>query len=125
MESVMVGLRLPQEIAVQMEAEAKQGGLATSELLRQIVTSHYESSQADETASREKDAVWRFQQLVFEISKTRSAVLRVGLQTIPEETMEQILAAATSDAKDYAARVAADMEGPTAEPGDKGDASGS
>jgi hypothetical protein len=62
----MVGLRLPQEIAVQVEAEAKEGGLATSELLRQIVTSHYESSQADQAASREKDAVRRFQQLVFD-----------------------------------------------------------
>ena len=125
MESVMVGLRLPQKIAIRVEAEAKQGGLATTELLRQIVSAHYESSQADEAASREKDAERRFQQLIFEIGKTRSAVLRIGLQTIPEETMEQILAAATSDAKDYAARVAAEMEGPTAEPEDQGDASGS
>jgi hypothetical protein len=121
----MVGLRLPQEIALQVEAEAKRGGLATSELLRQILTAHYESSQADEATSREKDAERRFQQLIFEIAKTHSAVLRIGLQTIPEETMEQILAGATSDAKDYAARVVADMEGPTAEPGDQGDASGS
>ena len=110
---------------MQVEAEAQQSGLATSELLRQIVTTHYKSSQADEAASREKDAERRFQQLIFEIGKTRSAVLRIGLQTISEETMEQILAAATSDAKDYAARVAADMEGLTAEPGDQGGASGS
>jgi hypothetical protein len=121
----MMGLRLPQEIAVQVEAEAKQGGLATSELLRQIVTAHYESSQADESAWREKDAERRFQQLVFEISKTRSAVLRLGLQTIPEETMEQILAAATDDAKNYAALVAAGIDGLTAKPGEQGDASGS
>jgi hypothetical protein len=39
--------------------------------------------------------------------------------------MEQILAAATNDAKDYAARVADAMKGLTAEPGDQGDASGS
>ena len=118
MESVMVGLRLPQEIAMQVEAEAKQGGLATSELLRQIVSAHYESSRADEAASREKDAEGHFQQLVFEIGKTRAAVLRIGLQTIPEETMEQILAAATDDAKDYAARVAAGMNELTAKLGD-------
>jgi hypothetical protein len=125
MESVMVGLRLPRELAVQVEAEAKQGGLATGELLRQIVTAHYESSQVDEAASREKDAVRRFQQLVFEIGKTRSAVLRIGLQTIPEKTMEQILAAATEDAKNYAALVAAGIDATTAEPGERGDASGS
>jgi hypothetical protein len=125
MESVMMGLRLPQEIAVRVEAEAKQSGLATSELLRQIVTAHYESSQADEAASREKDAERRFQQLVFEISKTRSAVLRIGLHAIPEETMEQILAAATDDAKGYAARVAAGIKGLRGEPGEQGDASGS
>ena len=124
MESMMMGLRLPQEIAVRVEAEAKQSGLATSELLRQIVTAHYESSQADEAASREKDAERRFQQLVFEISKTRSAVLRIGLHAIPEETMEQILAAATDDAKDYAALVAAGMRGLTAQPGNQGDARG-
>jgi predicted DNA-binding protein len=125
MGSVMMGLRLSQEIAVRVEAEAKQSGLATSELLRQIVTAHYESSQADEVASREKDAEWRFQQLIFEIGKTRSAVLRVALQTIAEGTMEKILAAATDDAKDYAALVAAGMKGLTAEPGDQSDASGS
>jgi hypothetical protein len=64
-----MGLRLSQEIAVRVEAEAKQSGLATSELLRQIVTAHYESSQADEAASREKAAERRFQQLIFEIGK--------------------------------------------------------
>jgi hypothetical protein len=57
-----------------------------------------------------KDAERRFQQLIFEIGKTRSAVLRIGLQTIPEETMEQILAAATRDAKNYAALVAAGID---------------
>ena len=124
MESVMMGLRLPQEIAVQVEAEAKQGGLATSELLRQIVSAHYDSSQADEAASREKDALRRFQQLIFEIGKTRSAVLRIALQTIPEGKVEQILAAATDDAKDYAALVAAGMRGLTAQPGNQGDARG-
>jgi hypothetical protein len=71
------------------------------------------------------DAERRFQQLVFEIGKTRSAVLRIGLQTIPEETMEQILAAATSDAKGYAALVAAGIDGFTSEPRKQGDASGS
>ncbi|MBV8136106.1 MAG: hypothetical protein JO121_10835 [Deltaproteobacteria bacterium] len=70
MGSVMMGLRLSQEIAVRVEAEAKQSRLATSELLRQIVTAHYESSQADDAASREKDAARRFQQLIFEIGKT-------------------------------------------------------
>jgi hypothetical protein len=124
MESVMVGLRLPPEIAVLVEAEAKQSGLATSELLRQIVSAHYEASQANEAASREKDAERRFQQLIFEIGKTRSAVLRIALQTIPEGKVEQILAAATDDAKDYAALVAAGMRGLTAQPGNQGDARG-
>jgi len=124
MESVMVGLRLPPEIAVLVEAEAKQSGLATSELLRQIVSAHYEASQATEAASREKDAERRFQQLIFEIGKTRSAVLRIALQTIPEGKVEQILAAATDDAKDYAALVAAGMRGLTAQPGNQGDARG-
>ena len=39
--------------------------------------------------------------------------------------MEQILAAATDDAKDYAARVADAMKGLTAKPKEQGDASGS
>ena len=52
-------------------------------------------------------------------------MLRIGLQTIPEETMEQILAAATHDARNYAALVAAGIDGLKAEPGDQGDASGS
>jgi len=86
------------------------------ELLRQIVSAHYESSQADGAASREEDAERRFQQLIFEISKTRSAVLRIGLQTIPEKTMEQIPAVATHDARNYAALAAAGIDRLTAEP---------
>ena len=39
--------------------------------------------------------------------------------------MEQILAAATEDAKNYAALVAAGIDATTAEPGERGDASGS
>ena len=39
--------------------------------------------------------------------------------------MEQILAAATNDAKDYAARVADAMKGLTAKRGEQRDASGS
>jgi hypothetical protein len=38
------------------------------------------------------------------------ALLRIGLQTIPEETMEQILAAATDDARNYLALVAAGVD---------------
>jgi len=52
-------------------------------------------------------------------------VLRIGLQTIPEETMEQILAAAIQDAKNYAELVAASFDGLTAKPGEQGDASDS
>jgi hypothetical protein len=54
MESVMVGLRLPQEIAVQVAAEASRVGWQPASFCDQIVTAHYESSQADEAASREK-----------------------------------------------------------------------
>ena len=46
--------------------------------------------------------------------------MRIGLETIPEETMEQILAAATHDAKNYAALVAAGIDGFTARLGEQG-----
>jgi hypothetical protein len=130
MEYPKFSFRIAPEIATRLEEEATTRALTTSELVREIVTTHYEKSTVLETsngesATSETDAERRFQQLIFEIGKTRSALLRIGLQTIPEETMEQILAAATSDAKYYAARIAADMQGPTAEPGGQGDASGS
>jgi hypothetical protein len=129
MEYPKFSFRIAPEIATRLEAEATNRELTTSELVRQIVTTHYGKSTAPETSSgqsaaSEADGERRFQQLIFEIGKTRSAVLRIGLQTIPEETMEQILAAATDDAKNYATLVAAGVDKLTAEPGEQGDASG-
>ena len=127
MESPKFSFRIAPEIGTKLEEEATKRELTTSELVREIVTTHYEKSAAPETSGTESvasaDAERRFQQLVFEIGKTRSALLRIGLQTVPEETMEQILAASTDDAKDYAVRVAAGMKGLTAEPGDEDGAS--
>ena len=130
MEYPKFSFRIAPEIARSLEEEATSRELTASELVREIVTIHYETSAAGRAGSGELmsaetagDAERRFQQLVFEIGKTRSAVLRIGLQAIPEEVMEQILAAATSDAKGNAARVAASMKGLTAEPGEQGDAS--
>src|SRR5262249_41368409 len=123
MEYPKFSFRIAPEIGTKLEEEASNRELTTSELVREIVTMHYETSAAGRASSGESmsaetagDAERRFQQLVFEICKTRSAVLRIGLQAIPEEVMEQILAAATSDAKGCAARVAARMKGLTAEP---------
>jgi hypothetical protein len=128
MEHPKFSFRIAPEIGTKLEEEATKRMLSTSELVREIVTNHYKKSTAPETRGTESvasvDAERRFQQLIFEIGKTRSAVLRIGLQTIAEETMEQILAAATDDAKDYAARVAAAIKGLTAEPEDQGDACG-
>ncbi|HEY1493127.1 MAG TPA: hypothetical protein VGF49_01230 [Candidatus Solibacter sp.] len=128
MEFPKFSFRIAPEIATRLEEEATNRKLTTSEVVREILTTHYEKSAAPETSSgqsatSEADAEGRFQQLIFEIGKTRSAVLRIGLQTISEETMEQILAAATDDAKNYAALVAAGIDGLKAEREDQGDAS--
>jgi predicted DNA-binding protein len=129
MEYPKLSFRIAPEIATRLEEEATNRELTTSELVREIVTAHYEKSDAaqagrTESVANEADTEKRFQQLIFEIGKTRSALLRIGLQTISEETMEQILAAATDDAKNYAALVAG-IDRLTAEPGEQGDASGS
>jgi predicted DNA-binding protein len=130
MEYPKFSFRIAPEIATRLEEEASTRELTTSQLVREIVTTHYEGSAAAETrkgqsAASEADAERRFQQLIFEMGKTRLALLWIGLQTIPEETMKQILAAATLDARKYAALVAAGSDGPTAEPREQGDASGS
>ena len=129
MEYPKFSFRIAPEIATRLEEEATNRELTTSELVREIVRTHYEKSVTPETrgqsAVSEADAERRFQQLIFEIGKTRSAMLRIGLQTIPEETMEQILAAATDDAKNYAALIAVGTDGLTAKPGEQRDASGS
>jgi hypothetical protein len=123
MEYPKFSFRIALEIGTKLEEEASNRELTTSELVREIVTMHYETSAARRASSGESmsaetagDAERRFQQLVFEIGKTRSAVLR--LQTIPKEVMEQILAAA-SDAKGYAERVAARIKGLTAQLGSR------
>ena len=120
MEHPKFSFRIAPELATRLEEEATNRELTTSELVREIVTTHYETSAASETSNggttaSEADAERRFQQLIFEIGKTRAVVLRIGLQTISEETMEQILAAATDDAKNYAALVAAGIDGLKAE----------
>jgi hypothetical protein len=130
MEYPKFSFRIAPEIGTKLEEEATNRELTTSKLVREIVTTHCAKSAPAETrngesAASEADADRRFQQLIFEISKTRSAVLRIGLQTIPEKTMEQILAGATDDAKGYAARVATAMKELTAEPGEQSRASGS
>ena len=120
--------RIAPEVAAKLEEEATNRELTTSELVREIVTSTMKRVRrlvGTESVASEADAQRRFQQLIFEIGKTRAAVLRIGLQTIPEETMEQILAAATQDAKNYAEVVAASFDGLTAKPGEQGDASDS
>ena len=121
MEYPKFSFRIAPEIGTKLEEEAAKRELTTSELVREIVTTHYENSAAPETSGTESvasaDAERRFQQLVFEIGKTRAAVLRIRLQTIPDQMIQQILAAATDDAKDYAARVAAGMNGLTAKLG--------
>jgi len=129
MEYPKFSFRIAPEIGAKLEQEATTRELTTSELVREIVTTHYEMSSAPETsgggsAANEADVERRFQQLIFEIAKTRAAVLRIGLQTIPEEIMEQILAAATRDAKGYAALVASSIDGLTGEAGEPGNASG-
>jgi hypothetical protein len=113
MEYPKFSFRIAPEIATRLEEEATNRELTTSELVREIVTTHYEKSAENcctEPVVSEADADRRFQQLIFEIAKTRSAVLRIGLRTIPEETMEHILAAATCDAKSYAKLVAAGID---------------
>ena len=128
MEYPKFSFRIAPEVAAKLEEEATNRELTTSELVREIVTIHYEKSAetgGTESVASEADAQRRFQQLIFEIGKTRAAVLRIGIQTIPEETMEQILAAAIQDAKNYAEVVAASFDGLTAKPGEQGDASDS
>jgi hypothetical protein len=129
MEYPKFSFRIAPEIGTKLEEEATKRELTTSELVREIVTTHYEHAVQETSNSDSAASVTgterHFQQLVFEIAKTRAAVLRIGLQRIPEETMEQILAAATDDAKNYATLVAAGIDGPTAEPGEQGDGSGS
>jgi hypothetical protein len=101
MEYPKFSFRMAPDITTRLEAEATNRELTTSELVREIVTTHYQKSAeigGSESVASEADTERRFQQLIFEICKTRSAVLRIGLQTIPEETMEQIHTAATHDA---------------------------
>jgi hypothetical protein len=128
MEYPKFSFRVAPEIGMRLEQEATKRDVTTSELVREIVTTHYEKDAASgalgsESVANRADAERRFHQLIFEIGKTRSAVLRIGLQAIPEETMEQILEAATSDAKDYTARVVVGIEGRTDEPAERDDAS--
>ena len=94
MEYPKFSFRIAPEIATRLEEEATNCELSTSGLVREIVTTHYGMSAASETSNgetiaSEADAERRFQQLIFEIVKTHSAVLRIGLQTISEETMER------------------------------------
>jgi hypothetical protein len=87
MEYPKFSFRISPEIGTKLEEEATKRELTTSELVREIVTTHYEKSAAPETSGTESvasaDAERRFQQLVFEIGKTRSALLRIACKQSP------------------------------------------
>jgi hypothetical protein len=113
-----------QGIATRLEVEATKRELTTSGLVREIGATHCEKERGtagrqrriDEHSGNGVAVEKRFEQFIFEIGKMRSAMLRVGLQTIPEKTMEQIPVAATHDARNYAALEAAGIDRVAAEP---------
>ena len=73
MESPKFSFRIAPEIGTKLQEEATKRMLSTSELVREIVTTHYEKSAAPETSGAElvasADAERRFQQLVFETAR--------------------------------------------------------
>lgn len=128
-------IRLSDNIARRVEETAQGAEVTPTTLLQMVLTERF-GDGGNASAAHDSRVVNApatnangagplldryFRQLVFEVGKTRSAVLRIGLQTIAEETMREILASAESDAKSYSARLIVEMNG-AAGNGDGGDA---
>src|SRR5260370_18261275 len=91
--------------------------MTASDVVREIVTAHFASQDGAgpnrvkqrPAGAAEAVAERRFQQLIYEIAKTRSALLHFASHSLPAETVDAFTAAAEPDGKEYAGAVITPM----------------
>ena len=119
-------IRIPEQVAACIEDAARSRGITPTTLIQSLVMRKFESRQS---AAREIDLVSptvisaklerlresveaierseaaRFEQLRFEIVKTRSALLHSLDQTLGNSVVDQIIEAAEQTAREYTAGI--------------------
>jgi hypothetical protein len=133
-----ITVRFTPQIAEALEAEAQRRGVTTTEVVREIVTERFKRAAPNRTnparygqQPQADDGSWvyllgkggeerQFQQLIYEITKTRSALMHFASNTLPGDNLEELSRAAARDAKAYTSELVAAMKNA----GENGDARG-
>ena len=126
MENPKYSFRVTPDIGARIDDQAAARGMTASDVVREIVTAHFASQDAAgpnrverrPAGAAEAVAERRFQQLIYEIAKTRSALLHFASHSLPAETVDAFTAAAERDGKEYAGAVIAAMSAAELEEGD-------
>jgi transposase-like protein len=120
-------IRIPEQVAMRMEEVARTHGITPTTLIQSLIVRKFKSRESgnSETDTLAEAAVAakletlrksveqleqtdsaRFEQLRFEIVKTRSALLHSLDQTLSAEVVDQIIEASDQTAREYTAGLA-------------------
>ena len=124
-------IRIPEQVAALIEEAARTHGITPTTLIQSVISRKFRSR---ESADREKEIAGetavaakletlrksfelsersdraRFDQLRFEIVKTRAALLHSLDQTLGSAVVDQIIEASDQTAREYVAGIGGDME---------------
>jgi hypothetical protein len=106
MSTRSISIRVPQEIADHLAAEARRRSVTESDLIREILAARYLGA-APSTAERQPQGgpADGYAQVIFEIAKTRSVILHSLDHTLGADVVDEIIDAAEQTAKEHVAQV--------------------
>ena len=107
MSTRSISIRVPQEIADHVAAEARRRNVTESDLIREMLAARYLAVRppAAEAELYDGQRLDGYAQLIFEIAKTRSVVLHSLDHTLGADLVDEIIEAAEQTAKEHVAQV--------------------
>jgi len=111
-------IRLPETVAARVEKQAASSGISPTTLLQSLVVDtymHFAETAVGGSAALSKacerlegNAAERHTRLLFEVVKTRSALLHALDQSLSEQAVDEIIEASERTARDYIDRLGGD-----------------
>lgn len=119
-------IRLPETVAARVEKQAESSDISPTTLIQSLVIDTWRSDRERELGDPaseligkldalskacerlEQNAIERHTQLLFEVVKTRSALLHALDQNLGEPAVDEIIAATEKTARDYIDRLGAE-----------------
>ena len=102
MSSRAISTRVSETIAAQVAAEAQRRNITESDLVREILDARYSTAKLSESVRHRDHAVAAdYGRLIYEIVKTRAALLQSLDLRLGVETVNEILEASERTAREY------------------------